>query len=106
MLAGVVRTLICGDAERGGYAKVADSRAIGERQPNRGVALQQHVVADEAALSLWYRAGLAAGAVFFVYQQWLIRDREPDACFRAFNNNHYFGLVVFVGLALDYLYRG
>ena len=44
--------------------------------------------------------------MFFVYQQWLIRDREPDACFRAFNNNHYFGLVVFVGLALDYLYRG
>jgi len=60
---------------------------------------------DEAALGAWYRAGLAAGAVFFVYQQWLIRDREPDDCFRAFNNNHYFGLVVFVGLALDYLYR-
>jgi hypothetical protein len=41
VLAGVVRTLICGDAERGGYAMVADSRAIaiGERQPNRGVAL-------------------------------------------------------------------
>jgi 4-hydroxybenzoate polyprenyltransferase len=64
------------------------------------------LAADEAKLGPWYRAGLAAGAVFFVYQQWLIRNREPDACFRAFNNNHYFGLVVFVGLALDYLYRG
>jgi len=64
------------------------------------------LVGDEATLGYWYRAGVAAGATFFVYQQWLIRAREPDACFRAFNNNHYFGLVVFVGLALDYLYRG
>lgn len=64
------------------------------------------LVGDEATLGPWYRAGLAAGAAFFVYQQWLIRDREPEACFRAFNNNHYFGLIVFVGLALDYLYRG
>ncbi|HZD19476.1 MAG TPA: 4-hydroxybenzoate octaprenyltransferase [Burkholderiales bacterium] len=63
------------------------------------------LAADEAKLGLWYRASLAAGALFFVYQQWLIRNREPDACFRAFNNNHYFGLVVFVGIALDYLYR-
>jgi len=61
---------------------------------------------DEASLGIWYRAGLAVGAALFVYQQWLIRDRDPDACFRAFNNNHYFGLVLFVGLALDYLYRG
>jgi 4-hydroxybenzoate polyprenyltransferase len=29
----------------------------------------------------------------------------PEACFRAFNNNHFVGLVVFVGLALDYHYR-
>ena len=64
------------------------------------------LVGDEAVLGLWYRAGLAAGVAFFAYQQWLIRDREPQACFRAFNNNHYFGLVVFVGLALDYLYPG
>jgi 4-hydroxybenzoate polyprenyltransferase len=64
------------------------------------------LAADEAKLGPWYRASLAAGAVLFAYQQWLIRNREPEACFRAFNNNHYFGLVVFVGLALDYLYSG
>ncbi|MGH8129584.1 MAG: 4-hydroxybenzoate octaprenyltransferase [Steroidobacteraceae bacterium] len=60
---------------------------------------------NEAGLGHWYRAGLAAAALFFLYQLWLIRQREPQACFRAFNNNHYVGLVVFVGLALDYLYR-
>ena len=59
----------------------------------------------EAGLGAWYRGGLAAAAVLFLYELWLIRRREPAACFQAFNNNHYVGLVVFVGLALDYLYR-
>ncbi len=61
---------------------------------------------DEAGRGIWYRAGLATAALFFLYQLWLIRKREPEACFRAFNNNHYVGLAVFGGLALDYLYRG
>ncbi len=59
---------------------------------------------DEAGRGDWYRAGLAVGAVFFLWQQWLIRRRERDHCFAAFNNNHYFGMAVFIGLALDYLY--
>lgn len=59
----------------------------------------------EAGLGDWYRAGLAAAAILFVHESWLIRRREPASCFRAFNNNHYVGLVIFVGLALDYLYR-
>ena len=60
----------------------------------------------EAGFGIWYRAGLGAAACFFVWQLWLIRRREPEACFRAFNNNHFVGMVVFIGLALDYLYRG
>jgi len=47
--------------------------------------------------------GLILGAGLFGYQQWLIRERQRTACFRAFLNNHWFGLVVFAGLALDYL---
>ena len=49
--------------------------------------------------------GLVAAAIIFTYELWLIRHRQPAACFQAFNNNHYVGLVIFVGLALDYLYR-
>ena len=64
-----------------------------------------HLVGDEAGLGSWYRAGIGAGVVFFLYEQWLIRDRDPGGCFRAFNNNHYFGMVVFIGIALDYLFR-
>lgn len=59
----------------------------------------------EAGLGIWYRGGLAAAALHFIYQLWLIRHREPAACFQAFNNNHYVGMVVFIGLALDYFYR-
>ncbi len=59
-----------------------------------------------ASLGHWYWAGLAVAAAFAVYQQWLIKDREPDACFRAFLNNNLFGLAVFGGIALDYLFRG
>jgi len=55
-------------------------------------------------LGPYYFAGLAAGTGFFVYQHYLIRDRDPKRCFRAFLNNHYFGLTVFVGLALDTLF--
>jgi 4-hydroxybenzoate polyprenyltransferase len=50
----------------------------------------------------WYEAGLAAGACFFVYQLWLIRARDRNGCFRAFINNNYFGMAVFIGLALEY----
>jgi 4-hydroxybenzoate polyprenyltransferase len=60
----------------------------------------------EAGLGPWYRAGLVAAALLFAYELWLIRRREPVACFQAFNNNHFVGMVVFIGLALDYLYRG
>jgi 4-hydroxybenzoate polyprenyltransferase len=52
-----------------------------------------------------YLAGLLAAAVLFAYQQWLIRAREPQACLRAFLNNHYVGMSIFIGIAFEYIYR-
>jgi 4-hydroxybenzoate polyprenyltransferase len=52
-----------------------------------------------------YHAGLAAGACCFLWQQWLIRNREPDACFKAFQNNNYVGVAVFAGVLLEYTTR-
>ncbi len=52
----------------------------------------------------WYYAGLAMAAVLFLYQQWLIRAREPAACLRAFLNNNYVGMVIFIGVLLQYVY--
>lgn len=49
-----------------------------------------------------YFAGVGVAAALAVYQQWLIRHREPGPSFVAFLNNNYFGMAVFVGLVLDY----
>ena len=52
----------------------------------------------------WYTGGLIAAGLLFVYQQWLIRNREPAGCLRAFLNNHYVGMCVFIGILLNYVY--
>ena len=66
--------------------------------------LALYLVGRLAHLGPWYLVGLAAGAVFFIYHLWLIRDRERDACLRAFLNNHYFGMAVFIGICLSYVF--
>ena len=53
----------------------------------------------------WYYAGLATAGLLFLYQQWLIRAREPAACLRAFLNNNYVGMAIFIGVLLQYVYR-
>ena len=53
-----------------------------------------------------YYAGLFAAAWLGLYQQFLICDRQPAECFKAFLNNNGFGLVIFCGLLLDFLPAG
>ncbi|MGL5790911.1 MAG: 4-hydroxybenzoate octaprenyltransferase, partial [Plesiomonas shigelloides] len=43
--------------------------------------------------SLYYWSLLACAALF-VYQQQLLKERERDACFQAFLNNNYVGMVL------------
>ena len=57
-------------------------------------------VGTRTQLDGFFWLGLAAMAGTFVYQQWLIRERERDACFRAFLNNFWSGLLLFAGLVL------
>ena len=52
----------------------------------------------------WYYAGVAAAGVLFLWHQFLIRKREPAGCLRAFLGNQYVGLVIFVGVLLQYVY--
>lgn len=49
-----------------------------------------------------FYAAVAAAGMLFIYQQKLIVHRERDACFKAFLNNNYVGLVLFLGLAASY----
>ena len=55
-------------------------------------------------LGIWYWLGLCAGAAFFARHLWMIRKRDAAACFRAFLGNHYFGMAVFVGILLNYIF--
>ena len=63
------------------------------------------LIGDEMELGLWYGLGLAIAAMFALYQQMLIRQRKPEDCFRAFLNNNYFGMSVFIGVLLEYTFR-
>ena len=62
------------------------------------------LIGRDMKLGFWYWAGLATGAVLFLWQQWLIRRRDPERCFQAFNNNNYFGMVVLLGILLHYTF--
>ena len=56
-----------------------------------------------AGLGLAYCAGLAVAGALALYQQWLIRHRDRDGCFRAFLNNNWFGIAVFAGIVVAYM---
>lgn len=58
-----------------------------------------------AGLGVIYGLGLLAALAIGAYEQYLIRERDPQACFRAFLNNTWFGAAVFVGIFLDYWLR-
>ena len=49
------------------------------------------------ALGAPYHLAVAVIGGLFVYQQWLIRRRERDPCFRAFGNNVWVGFALFAG---------
>ncbi len=54
-------------------------------------------------LGIFYYLGLSVGALLSLYQQKLIFHRVKADCFKAFLNNNWFGLVIFLGLVLNYL---
>ncbi len=61
------------------------------------------LVGQQLKLGLYYYAGLVAASGFGVYQQYLIHQREPVKCFKAFLNNNWFGAIIFAGLFLHYI---
>ena len=60
------------------------------------------IIGHRAELSGFYYLGVTAAAGFALYQQYLIRHRDPVLCFKAFLNNNWFGLVLFAGVFLDF----
>jgi 4-hydroxybenzoate polyprenyltransferase len=70
-----------------------------------GFLLTLCLLGRRADLGFMYFVGLAVAAGFVVYQFVLARDRSREHCFAAFRNNHWVGLCVFLGLAVDLVTR-
>ena len=61
------------------------------------------VIGQQASLNTIYYFSLIIGGCLFLYQLYLIRNRDQKKCMQAFLNNNLFGLVVFIGLFINYL---
>lgn len=59
------------------------------------------MVGDINAMPPIYYGCLAIAALMFIYQQWLIRNRDRAKCFAAFKHNHLVGLIIFIGILLS-----
>ena len=64
------------------------------------------LIGQQAELGLYYYFGLIVASGFALYQQYLIKDRHPQRCFQAFLNNNWFGMVIFIGVFIDYWVNG
>ncbi len=81
----------------------ADLFIIGGLQVLMLIALV--LIGLRAMLGFWYYLSVVVAAGLMVRHQWLARDRSPGGCFAAFLNNHFIGLVIFVGIVLHYTFN-
>ena len=66
------------------------------------VLLALIAVGRQLKLDYNYFISLLVAACFFLYQLRLIWNREPQQCMRAFINNNWVGLTIFIGIFLSY----
>ncbi len=64
--------------------------------------LVMYLAGVQFGLGTPYNISLIIVAALFVYHQYLIRERQREACFRAFLHNNWVGMVIFIGIALNY----
>ncbi|WP_457920946.1 4-hydroxybenzoate octaprenyltransferase [Sodalis endosymbiont of Henestaris halophilus] len=60
----------------------------------------------QGTLGVIYYISLVGAAGSFLWQHKLIRNRERQACFRAFLNNNFVGMLIFIGIFLSLLPPG
>lgn len=53
--------------------------------------------------NFYFYVGLIFTSIFFTYQQYLIRTREETNCLKAFSNNNWAWLAIFMGIFLNYI---
>ena len=52
-------------------------------------------------LGVFYDISIILSAFLMIYHQKMIKNREKQACFRAFLHNNFIGLIIFLGIALS-----
>lgn len=67
------------------------------------VLLGLFLLGQQLGLGVAFYISLAVVVALGIYQQYLIRLRQPAQCFKAFLNNNWLGAVVFAGLVISYL---
>ncbi len=68
------------------------------------ILFSQILTGARLELGRYYFAGIACASLLSIYQQYLIKDRIPENCFRAFLNNQWYGMIIFIGIYLNYLF--
>lgn len=63
------------------------------------------LIGRKFALGNYYYGGIIITSLLFVYQQYLIKERDREKCFKAFLNNNYVGLAIIAGIAMDYYFK-
>ncbi len=69
------------------------------------ILFSQILAGYKLELGKYYFTGVAFASLLSVYQQYLIKDRIAKNCFRAFLNNQWYGMVIFTGIYLNYLFK-
>ena len=64
------------------------------------------MIGQRAELGGFYFTGVLLASGLAIWQQYLIRHRQAAQCFQAFLNNNWFGLILFVGVFLEYQIGG
>ncbi|NNE38956.1 MAG: UbiA family prenyltransferase, partial [Gammaproteobacteria bacterium] len=61
------------------------------------------IIGVQIKADLIYYIFMLPVACFMLYHQYLIRNRTPEDCFRAFLNNNWLGMSVFGGFLFNFL---
>lgn len=63
------------------------------------------IVGEKLKMQFYYYVGLGFSTLFIAYQHYLLKDRQPDRCIKAFANNSWLGACIFAGIVMEYASR-
>ena len=63
------------------------------------------IVGEKLKMQFYYYIGLGVSTLFIAYQHYLLKDRDPAKCIRAFANNSWLGATIFAGIVMEFANR-